>query len=105
VRLKDKVSLITGADLGIGQATALEFVSEDAVIVIVDRDLQETEKTQHLIEHPHEIGQAIGIDITQEQQIAEVITKTVKQFGQLNILHNNAGVSVIKLIIETTEAD
>ncbi len=105
MRLKGKVSLITGARSGIGRATALRFASEGAIVVIADQNLQAAEKTQHLIEQANGIGQAIAVDITQEQQVAEAIAQTVQGFGQLDILHNNAGISVLKLITETTEAD
>ena len=104
MRLKDKVSLITGAGSGIGRATALRFANEGAMVVIVDRNLQEAEKTQHLIEQANG-SKATAVDVTQERQVAEVIAETVEQFGRLDILHNNAGVSVLKRITETSEAD
>ena len=105
MRLKEKVSLITGAGSGIGRATALRFASEGATVVIADQNLQSAEKTQHLIQQVNGIGKAIALDVSQEQQVAEAITKAVEQFGRLDILHNNAGVSVLKPVTETTEAD
>ena len=65
MRLKEKVSLITGAGSGIGRATALKFASEGATVVIADQNLQEAEKTQHLVEQAHGTGKAIAVDITQ----------------------------------------
>ena len=105
MRLKNKISLITGAGSGIGQATALKFASEGSIVVVSDRSLPAAEKTQHLIEQSGGNGQAIALDVTQEQQVEQAIIKIVEQFGQLDILHNNAGVSVLKPITETTEAD
>ncbi|MDX2215568.1 MAG: SDR family NAD(P)-dependent oxidoreductase [Oculatellaceae cyanobacterium bins.114] len=105
MRLKDRVSLITGAGSGIGQATALRFASEGAIVVIADRNLEAAEKTQHLIEQSGGTGHAIALDVTQEQQVAEAISTTVQQFGRLDVLHNNAGISILKPITETTEAD
>lgn len=105
MRLKNKVSLITGAGSGIGQATALRFANEGSTIVIVDRNVEAAEKTQQLIEQSGGIGQALAIDVTQEQQVAWAIAHDVEQFGRLDILYNNAGVSVLKPITETTEAD
>lgn len=105
MRLKGKVSLITGAGSGIGRATALRFAGEGATVVIADRNLQEADKTQYLVEQANGIGQAIAVDITQERQVAEAIAKIVEQFGRLDILYNNAGVSILKPITETTEAD
>jgi NAD(P)-dependent dehydrogenase (short-subunit alcohol dehydrogenase family) len=105
VRLKDQVSLITGAGSGIGQAVALKFASEGAIVVIVDRNLELAEKTQHLIEQAGGTGWALAVDVTQEQQVADAIATTIQQFGRLDILHNNAGISILKPITETTEAD
>lgn len=105
MKLKDKVSLITGAGSGIGQATALKFASEGAIVIAGDRNLQAAEKTQHLIEQAGDNGRAIALDVTQEQQVEQAIATIIEQFGQLDILHNNAGVSVLKPITETTEAD
>ena len=105
MRLKNKISLITGAGSGIGQATALKFASEGSIVIVSDRNLQAAEKTQHLIEQLGGNGRAIALDVTQEHQVEQAITEIVRQFGQLDILHNNAGVSVLKPITEITEAD
>lgn len=105
MRLSNQVSLITGAGSGIGRATALKFASEGAVVVVADRNLQAAEKTEDLIKQAGGRGQAIALDVTQEQQVADAIARTVEQFGRLDILHNNAGVSLLKPITETTEAD
>jgi NAD(P)-dependent dehydrogenase (short-subunit alcohol dehydrogenase family) len=105
VRLRNKVSLITGAGSGIGQAVALKFASEGAIVIIADRHLETAEKTQHLIEQAGGTGHAIAVDVTQEQQVADAIATTIQKFGRLDVLHNNAGVSVLKPITETSEAD
>lgn len=105
MRLNNKVSLITGAGSGIGQATALKFASEGATVVIADRNLQAAARTEELIKQTGGMGQAIAVDVTQEQQVVDAINKTVEQFGRLDILHNNAGVSLLKPITETTEGD
>lgn len=105
MRLKNKISLITGAGSGIGQATALKFASEGSIVIASDRNLQAAEKTQRLIEQSGGKGQAIDLDVTQEQQVKKAISTIIEQFGQLNILYNNAGVSVLKPITETSEAE
>jgi 3-oxoacyl-[acyl-carrier protein] reductase len=105
MRLKNKISLITGAGSGIGQATALKFANEGAIVIASDRDLPAAKHTQYLIEQSGGNGQAIALDVTQEHQVEQVITAILERFGQLDILHNNAGVSILKPITETTEAD
>jgi NAD(P)-dependent dehydrogenase (short-subunit alcohol dehydrogenase family) len=105
VRLKDKVSLITGAGSGIGQATALLFAREGATVVALDYNAAAVEKTQQMIEQEGGTCQSLEVDVRQEQQVAGAIASVVQQFGRLDVLHNNAGVSVLKPVTETTEAD
>jgi NAD(P)-dependent dehydrogenase (short-subunit alcohol dehydrogenase family) len=105
VRLNQKVCLITGAGSGIGRATALQFAQEGAKVIAVDCNLEAVEKTKHLLEQQGNLCQSLTIDVTQEQQVAEAIAQTIAQFGKLDVLFNNAGVSVLKTAPETTETD
>jgi NAD(P)-dependent dehydrogenase (short-subunit alcohol dehydrogenase family) len=105
VKLNQKISLITGAGSGIGQATALLFASEGATVIAVDRDTDAVETTQSLIEQAGGLCQSLTVDVTQEQQVAAAIAQVIQQFGRLDLLFNNAGVSVLKLATETTEVD
>jgi 3-oxoacyl-[acyl-carrier protein] reductase len=105
VRLSQKISLITGAGSGIGQATALLFAREGATVVAVDCNTDAIEKTQFLIEQAGGLCLGLTVDVTQEQQVADAIAQVIQQFGKLDVLFNNAGVSVLKPATETTEAD
>ncbi len=105
MRLKGKVSLITGAGSGIGRATALLFAQEGAFVVAVDRDEQQAKKTQNLIHQAGGKCEAKLIDVSQEEQVAEAIATVVKTWGQLDILFNNAGISLLKPVTATTEAE
>ncbi|MGB8703085.1 MAG: SDR family oxidoreductase [Thermosynechococcaceae cyanobacterium] len=105
MRLLHKVSLITGAGSGIGQATALLFAREGATVVAVDRNPETLEKTKSLIEQLGGACKTLTVDVSQEQQVKDAIAQTIEQFGRLDVLFNNAGVSILKLATETTEAD
>lgn len=105
MRLESKVGLITGAGSGIGRATALLFAREGACVVAVDRDKQQAEQTQNLIAAAGGKCEAIAIDVSQEKQVADAIATVVNTWGQLDILFNNAGISLLKPVIETTEAE
>ncbi len=105
MRLKNKVSLITGAGSGIGRATALLFAREGACVVAVDRDEQQVKKTQNLIQQAGGKCEAIALDVSQEEQVANAIATVVKTWGQLDVLFNNAGISLLKPVTETTEAE
>jgi len=105
VRLKGKVSLITGAGSGIGRATALLFAREGAFVVAVDRDEQQAKKTQNLIHQAGGKCEAKFIDVSQEEQVAEAIATVINTWGQLDVLFNNAGISLLKPVTATTEAE
>lgn len=104
-RLKNKVALITGAAMGIGEADAKLFAKEGAKVVIVDiNERQGTMVADWIMKNG---GEAIflKLDVTKEDEWKKVISETVKTYGKLNILVNNAGVSLGKNIEETTIED
>lgn len=105
MRLANKVSLVTGAGSGIGRATAQCFAQEGAVVVAVDRDAQAVQSTQRLIQAAGGHCLSLVVDVSQEDQVKDAIATTVAQCGRLDIIHNNAGISILKPITETTEAD
>lgn len=89
-KLSGKVALITGGDSGIGRAVALLFAQEGASIAIAylneDKDAQETKQ---LVEEHSECLLLAG-DLSKERQCKSIVEKTVKKFGKLDILVNNA---------------
>ena len=105
MKLKHQVSLITGAGAGIGRATAVQFAKEGAQVVALDWNTESVETTRSLIEQAGGICQAMTVDVSQEQQVKDEIATTVEIFGHLDILFNNAGISILKPITETTEAE
>lgn len=105
MRLSGKVSLITGAGSGIGRAIARLFAQEGATVVAVDYSAEALEKSQALIESEGGTCLALTVDVRREQEVQAAIAQTVATYGQLDILHNNAGISFLKPITETTEAD
>lgn len=105
MRLKGKVSLITGAGSGIGRATALLFAREGALVVAADKDEQQLEKTKKLIHQEGGKCEAKFVDVSQEAQVANAIATVVNTWGQLDILFNNAGISLLKPVTDTTEAE
>ncbi len=90
-QLRDQVALITGADSGIGRAVAIAFAREGADVVISylneDRDAQETAR---LVTEAGRRAVTVGGDISSEAHCRELVERTVKEFGHINILVNNA---------------
>jgi len=105
MRLYGKVSLITGAATGIGEASALLFAEEGAKIVVADVKASEGLETVNKIKKFG--GQAIYVeaDVSRPEDVRRMIEETVKNFGKLDILFNNAGICINKSIQETTEED
>ena len=105
MRLENKIALITGAGSGIGRATAQCFATEGATVIAADINENEALITQESIAKTGGKCQALRVDVSQEQQVQDAIAKTVSIFGRLDIMHNNAGISIIKPTTEITEAD
>ncbi|HZK26642.1 MAG TPA: glucose 1-dehydrogenase [Thermoclostridium sp.] len=101
-RLENKVAIITGGALGIGEASAELFAKEGAKVVVAD--INETEGRRLVDSIKKDGGEAIflKLDVADEENWKEVISETIKKYGKLNVLVNNAGVSLGKTIEETT---
>ncbi len=91
-RLKGKVAIVTGAASGIGRASAKMFAAEGAKVVCVDR-AKEVEDTAKAIKDAGGVALAIVADASSEKDIAGAVDTAVKEFGKLDIMYANAGVS------------
>lgn len=105
MKLKDKVAIVTGGGTGIGKATAVELSKEGAKVVVAGR------REEPLKEVVEEIINAGGeaayfvTDVRYSDQVDRLIDNTVKKFGAVDILFNNAGINLTKTIIDTTDEE
>ena len=92
MRLKGKVSIITGAGQGIGRATAIKFAKEGAKVAACDINVAAAEETAKLITDA--AGEAIHfrIDVTDKETIAKMVEGVMAKWGRIDTLVNNAGI-------------
>jgi len=92
MRLQDKVAIITGAGRGIGQATAVKFANEGAKVVVCDLSPEWIEETVNLCRETR--GEAMGYvaDVRDIKSLEGMVEATVKRWGRVDCLVNNAGI-------------
>lgn len=108
MRLENKVAIITGASSGIGRAMALRFAEEGAKVVNADVREEPREGGENTHEKiKEEGGEAIFVktDVSSSESVKDLVNKTVKEFGKVDVLVNNAGTYVQGSIHETKEKD
>jgi Dehydrogenases with different specificities (related to short-chain alcohol dehydrogenases) len=99
-RLKGKAILITGAGSGIGQCTAQLFASEGAEIIVNDIDAVKGEETVASIVEAGGTASFIHADVTNPESVQQLTAKAIEQFGRIDVLFNNAGISGVGAIHE-----
>ena len=101
-RLKGKVCLITGAGSGIGQASARLFAKEGALVVVADIDAKAAKATVAAIHKSGGDAAAEQVDVTDEADTVALVRRVVKRFKRIDVLFNNAGISGVGDVLETT---
>ena len=102
--LTGKVALITGAASGIGRATALLFAREGAAVAIADISQTGKSVAEEILQNG---GRAIfeHVDVTQTADCQRVVERTLREFGKIDVLFNNAGIMRRASIVELSEED
>jgi NAD(P)-dependent dehydrogenase (short-subunit alcohol dehydrogenase family) len=104
-RLQGKVAIITGAAKGIGAATAHMFVREGAAVGLFDKDSEALKATaDELLKKGARVVSMPG-DVTHADDISKFVEGVVRELGGVNILVNNAGVTLTRPFVETTVDD
>jgi len=104
MRLKDKVCIITGGGSGIGRAACVLFAKEGAKLAIADKRL---DAARAVASECKELGAeviALEVDVSKSADAARMVEETVKTFGRLDVLLNNAGYGIAGTVLETDEA-
>ncbi|MEU3653372.1 bifunctional aldolase/short-chain dehydrogenase [Streptomyces sp. NPDC032161] len=102
--LATRIALVTGAASGIGKATAKRLAAEGACVVIADLDLAKAEAAAAEIGGP-DVAVGVAADVSDEAAVRAMTDAAVLAFGGLDLVVNNAGLSLSKSLLETTERD
>ena len=102
--LAGRVALVTGAGSGIGKAIAHRLVAEGACVVIADLNADNAAAVAEELGGPDRAA-AVTVDVTDEQQITEAFKAAALAFGGVDLVVNNAGISISKPLLETTARD
>jgi rhamnulose-1-phosphate aldolase/alcohol dehydrogenase len=102
--LATRVALVTGGGSGIGKATAERLAAEGACVVVADRDGAAASAVASGIGSA-DVAVPVTVDVTDEEQIAEAFRAAALAFGGVDLVVNNAGLSISKPLLETTLAD
>jgi len=105
MRLKDKVAIITGGGSGIGRASCILFAREGATVVVSDLADKSGEDVAKVIKENGGKGTYMHCDVTREEQAKNLIGEVVEKYGRLDVLYNNAGMGMVKLLPEMTEQE
>ncbi|QRN86087.1 SDR family oxidoreductase [Clostridia bacterium] len=104
-RLKGKVAIISGGALGIGEADSLLFAREGAKVIIGDINVEAGEALAAKITDEGYIASFCHLDVSKEESWLKLFSFCKEKYGKINVLVNNAGVSLGKDIEETTLED
>ncbi len=106
MELEGKIAIVTGANQGIGRTMALSLAEAGADIVAVD--LYKNEQTAELVQQIEQMGRQClpaQADVSQESEVNAFVQETLSQFGRVDILINNAGITKDGLIMRMKSDD
>jgi 3-oxoacyl-[acyl-carrier protein] reductase len=104
MRLRGRVTAITGGALGIGRATALLFASEGALVALGDVEVGASEKVVHEIAARGGRAIAVAVDVGDAGQVQAFVDRVVAEFGRLDVMFANAGIAHSTPFLEHPEA-
>ncbi len=102
--LTGRIALVTGGGSGIGAATARRLAAEGACVVVADRDSQSASAVAASLGSA-DVAVPVTADVTSEDDVAAMVTQAALAFGGVDLVVNNAGLSISRPLAETTAAD
>jgi len=103
MRLKGKTALVTGAGRGIGRAIALGLAREGCQVAVADILAESAQAVSREVEALGVKGLAVAVDLTRRAEVDRMVADVLAQFGQLDLLVNNAGWDRMALFLDSDE--
>lgn len=103
MKLKGKVAIVTGSGRGIGREIALLLAKEGANVVVTSRTQEEIEKVVKEIKALKVKALGVKIDVSNFKEVNQLVEKTIKELGRIDILINNAGIFESSPLFQMTE--
>jgi NAD(P)-dependent dehydrogenase (short-subunit alcohol dehydrogenase family) len=103
--LKGKVAAITGAASGLGRSIALAFAAEGMDVALADVDLQNVSSVENVVRRKGVRTFAMQVDVSKAAEVEAFAERTVKELKAIHVVCNNAGVSPLGAVWESTVAD
>jgi 3-hydroxybutyrate dehydrogenase len=104
-RFNGKVALVTGAASGIGKEIAFRFAAEGGTPVIADLNLEAADATAREIRANGADAFAVAMNVADEAMVEKGVADTIAEYGQIDVLVSNAGIQIVKPIIDFPFAD
>jgi NADP-dependent 3-hydroxy acid dehydrogenase YdfG len=99
--LEHKVALVTGAGAGIGQEIARFFAEHGARVVLLDKDAEANQAAAHSLDPSGQRAIAVNVDVRDRPGIEAAVSRTIQEWGQIDVLVNNAGIYPRPLVSKT----
>ncbi len=103
--MKGKVSIVTGGAQGLGRAIALTFANKGADIAIFDVNMESAQKVAKEIECIGRKAVSLKVDVSKHFEVEMMVDRVLQEFGRIDMLINNAGISQVVSIEDMTEED
>jgi len=104
MRLKGKVSIITGGAQGIGLATARKFAAEGAIVAIADLKAEPVQAAVEELRRSGATVEGFAVDVTRRDQVEAMVQQLKARFGRIDVLVNNAGITLDARLQKMTDA-
>lgn len=105
MRLDGKVAIVTGGASGMGRAIVVEMAKEGARVVAADIDLDGAQAVVDQVTEAGGAAVAVRADVTSKADVENLAKATIDHYGRIDVLVNNAGVRLVRSLLEHTEDD